>query len=94
MEEYLLPYLKFVDPTLDKYGMLQQCSLYNIRAYLESSEKIVLIGNRDDVILDKDDLKFIDTVFGERAKLFDWGGHCGNIMFTPFVEAMIGMVKP
>jgi len=79
---------------MDRYTMMQQCSLYDIRTYLMETDKIVVIGNRNDVILNEHDLKFIDSVFGNRAKLYPSGGHCGNIMYTPFVETMLEMVKP
>ena len=94
VEEYLLPYLQYLQPGLDRYTMIRQCSLYDIRTYLMETDKIVVIGNRDDVILNEHDLTFIATVFGDRAKLFPTGGHCGNLMYTPFVETMLGMVKP
>lgn len=94
MEEYLLPYLQHLQPGLDRYTMMRQCSLYDIRTYLGQTDKIVLIGNRDDVILNEHDLKFITSVFGTRAKLYPSGGHCGNLMYTPFVESMLSMVKP
>lgn len=94
MDEYLLPYLNHLKPGLDRYTMIQQCSLYPIRSYLMETDKIVLIGNRDDVILNELDVKFLETVFGSRAKFFPTGGHCGNIMFPPFVKAMLEMVKP
>ena len=94
MEEFLLPYLQHLQPGLDRYTMMRQCSLYDIRSYLKETDKIVLIGNRNDVILNEHDLAFIDSVFGDRARMFPTGGHCGNMMFSPFVEAMIGMVQP
>lgn len=93
MEEYLMPYLQHLQPGLDRYTMMRQCSLYDIRSYLVKTDKIVLIGNKDDVILNEHDLKFIDSVFGSRAKLYPSGGHCGNMMYTHFVEQMLSMMK-
>jgi hypothetical protein len=94
LNEFLLPYLKSLNPGMDRYTLLQKSSLYDIRTYLKKTEKIVLIGNRDDVILNDHDLSFIDGVFGDRATFFPTGGHCGNLMSTPFVEAMLEKVKP
>lgn len=94
LAEYLLPFLQYKQPGMDRYTMLQECSLYPIRSYLMQTDKIQLIGNRDDVILNEHDLRFIDTVFGDRAQLFPSGGHCGNMMYTSFVEAMIRKVQP
>ena len=94
MDEFLLPYLKHLDPGLDRYSMIRECSLYPIRTYLKDAGSIVLIGNRDDVILNSDDLSFIESVFGSRAHLFPTGGHCGNMMYPTFAKAMLEMVKP
>jgi len=93
MDEYLLPYLRRMEPTLDRYTMIQRCSLYPIRSYLKETQKIVLIGNRDDIILNENDVRFIEDTFGGRARLFPSGGHCGNMMYGPFVESMLEMLK-
>ena len=93
MGEFLLPYLQHLYPGMDHYTLLQKSSLYAIRTYLKETDKIVLIGNRNDVILNEHDLSFIDSVFGDRATLFPTGGHCGNLMFTPFVKTMLEKVK-
>jgi acetyl esterase/lipase len=94
MDEFLLPFLQHLDPSMDRYTLMRQCSLYDIRSYLMEADKVVLIGNSDDVILNGNDLAFIDSVFGARARLYPTGGHCGNMMYGPFVEAMVAMVKP
>jgi len=94
MDEFLLPYLQHLTPGLDRYSMIKECSLYPIRTYLKGADKILLIGNRDDVILNGEDLAFIESVFGTRAKLFSSGGHCGNLMHPSFAKAMVEMVKP
>ncbi|MEF2232021.1 MAG: alpha/beta hydrolase [Pseudodesulfovibrio sp.] len=93
MDEYLLPYLKHLDPALDRYTMIQRCSLYPIRSFLMAADRIVLIGNRDDVILNENDVRFIEGVFGDRARLFPSGGHCGNMMYGPFVETLLELLK-
>jgi len=94
MEEFLLPYLKYLQPGLNRSTFMRQCSLYEIRSYLAETDKIMLIGNRDDVILDKRDIIFIESVFGSRAKLYPSGGHCGNMGYTHFVERMLSMLRP
>ncbi len=93
LEEYLLPYIQYLQPGMDRCTFLRQCSLYDIRSYLATTDTVMVIGNRDDVILSDHDLKFIDTVFRDRAKLYPSGGHCGNMMYTPFVEQMLAMIQ-
>ncbi|WP_041720415.1 alpha/beta fold hydrolase [Pseudodesulfovibrio piezophilus] len=94
LDEYLLPFIQYMKPGLDRRTVLRQCSLKDISEYLKTTDKIVLIGNRDDVILDRDDLRFIENTFGSRAFLFPTGGHCGNMRHPAFVETMVRMVRP
>ncbi|XXJ21115.1 alpha/beta hydrolase [Desulfovibrio caledoniensis] len=94
LDEYLLPYLRYNDPTVTRAGALERCSLESIRDWLEKTDKVVVVGNRDDVILDGKDVRFLETVFGSRAHLFEHGGHCGNMMYPAFVRVMQDMVRP
>lgn len=93
MNEFLLPYVQYVQPEIDYYTFMRQCSLYDIRSYLKTADSIRVIGNRDDVILNENDLGFIDEVFGQRARLFPSGGHCGNLMYAPFTQTMVEMMR-
>lgn len=93
MEEYLLPYIKQLHPEMDRWAFIRQCSLYDIRDYLKTADKVVVIGNVNDPILNEYDLKFLDTVFGDRAVLHPVGGHCGNMMFSPFVKKMLELME-
>ncbi|QGY40166.1 alpha/beta hydrolase [Pseudodesulfovibrio cashew] len=92
MDEYLLPYVRHLEPDVDRYEFIQRCSLYAIRSYLAETDKIELLGNRDDVILNENDIRFIESVFGGRASLYPTGGHCGNMMYPHFVKRMLAML--
>lgn len=94
LDEFLLPYLRYGDPTITRTEALRRSSLEAIRDWLETTDKVEVVGTRDDVILDKQDERFLETVFGERAHLFEHGGHCGNMMHPAFVRAMKEMVRP
>ncbi|OIQ49362.1 Alpha/beta hydrolase family protein [Pseudodesulfovibrio hydrargyri] len=94
LDEYLLPYLRYNDPTVTRAGALWRSSLESIRDWLEKADKVEVVGTRDDVILDAQDLRFLETVFGDRAHLFEHGGHCGNMMHPAFVRAMKDLVRP
>jgi pimeloyl-ACP methyl ester carboxylesterase len=94
LDEYLLPYLRYNDPTITRAGALERCSLESIRGWLEKTDKVEVVGNRDDVILDEKGVRFLETVFGRRAHLFEHGGHCGNMMYPAFVRVIKEMVQP
>lgn len=84
IDEYLLPYLQFIKPGTTKGDLIKKCNLDIIQDYLKGSDKIFVIGNSDDIILNEEDLDFLQKTFGERAIFFKRGGHCGNLMFKPF----------
>ena len=45
--------------------------------------------NLDDVILDEGEIDFFPRVFGDRAKLYPLGGHCGNMQYVDNVSHML-----
>lgn len=93
VDEYLLPYLQFLNPGKTKGELVRNCDLSSIRDYLSNSEKIFVLGNEDDIILNNADVDFLRKTFGDRAFLFPRGGHCGNIMFEPFARKAQELIK-
>ena len=67
--------------------------MQHIEAYLRNSSKIVLMGNEDDPILTPEDLVFLKDVFGSRAKIYPYGGHCGNMSYRENVAYMLNFFK-
>ncbi|WP_051249677.1 hypothetical protein [Maridesulfovibrio zosterae] len=93
IDEYLLPYLQFIKPGTTKGDVVKNCSLNSIVDYLSETDKIMVLGNEDDIILNQHDVDFIRKTFGSRAVLFPRGGHCGNLMFKPFASKAQEMLK-
>ena len=89
----LLPYYKAKYPELTQQRAIEIDSLYHIEAYLRNSPKIGLMGNEDDFILTPQELSFLKYVFGSRAKIYPYGGHCGNMSYTENVEYMLNFLK-
>jgi hypothetical protein len=49
-----------------------------------------VITNRNDILLDADDLHWIGSTFGKhRASLFDQGGHLGNLGSPVVLDAVV-----
>jgi hypothetical protein len=92
-DELLFPYYKAKYPELTQERAIEIVGLHNIQAYLEKSPKIGLMGNEDDLILTPQDLNFLKYVFGSRAKLYPYGGHCGNMSYTENVDYMLNFFK-
>ena len=92
-DELLFPYYKAKYPDLTQEMAIRIVSLRNIENYLRTSPKIGLMGNEDDLILTPQDLAFLKDVFGSRAKIYPYGGHCGNMSYTENVEYMLNFFK-
>jgi len=92
-DELLFPYYKAKHPELTHERAIEIVSLHTIEAYLRNSPKIGLMGNEDDLILTSGDLAFLKNVFGSRAQIYPYGGHCGNMSYTENVEHMLNFFK-
>lgn len=93
IDEYLLPYLQFLTPGVTKGELVKNCDLVSIKDYLSKSDKIFVLGNEDDIILNTEDVDFLREVFDKRAILFPRGGHCGNMMFKPYALKALELIK-
>jgi hypothetical protein len=91
--ELLFPYYKAKHPHITPETAIEIDSLYYIEGYLRSTAKIGLMGNEDDLILTTEDLAFLKSVFGSRAKIYPFGGHCGNMSYRENVEHMLHFFK-
>jgi hypothetical protein len=68
-------------------------SLTTIEDYLQRSEKIEVMHNQDDIILESGEIDFFPRVFGERAKIYPRGGHLGNLQFVENATHMVNVFK-
>lgn len=88
-EEGLLPYYQKKDPGLQRIEMIDRLSLESIENYLSNADKISMVTNADDIILAEGDLTLLKEIFGDRGKIFPYGGHCGNMDEKVWVEHML-----
>ncbi len=52
-----------------------------------------MISNRDDVVLERGEVKFLTDTFGARAKVFPTGGHLGNLEQREVIDYMVQYFK-
>jgi len=45
--------------------------------------------NADDIILEPGEIDFFTDVFGDRATIYPFGGHCGNMNYRDNVARMV-----
>ena len=77
--ELFSPYFQNKYPGTTEQMLIDNLSLFRLEEYLRQSEKIGLVHNADDIILAPGELDYLLGVFGDRAKLYPRGGHCGNL---------------
>jgi hypothetical protein len=87
--EFFYPYYRDHDGVTDRDSFVATASLTHIEDYLRNSPKISVMHNEDDIILEPGEIDFFRDVFGERAKIYPYGGHCGNMGYRDNVAHMI-----
>lgn len=88
---YFYPYIKQQQPDISRSELIEQMSLIEIEDYLRNSPKIEVIHNQDDIILEQGEIDFFPRVFGDRAKIYPRGGHCGNMDYRDNVAHMVSV---
>ncbi len=88
-----LPHFKALDPTVTEKDMIAEMSLKSVEEYLRNTPKIGLVHNADDIIMNPGEIDYLKDVFGSRATIYPYGGHCGNMAYPDNVAKMVGFFK-
>jgi predicted alpha/beta-fold hydrolase len=91
-DNLLYPFYKATSPSLSPGEIIAESSLESIEPYLRTAEKIRLVTNVDDIILAPGDIEFLRRAFGDRARIFPTGGHCGNMRDKHVAAAMLQLL--
>lgn len=89
--EFFYPYYRDEFPQFSRDEFISALSLQSITPYLRDTAKISLMHNVDDVILSRGDIDYLREVFGNRARIYPYGGHCGNLSHRDNVAHMLGV---
>lgn len=87
-----LPHVLATEPGMTRERLIERESLRRIEGYLRRDPRIVLLGTQDDIILSREEMLWLADVFGERARLFPTGGHCGSMDQREFVAEMLKLL--
>ena len=87
-DQHMLPWTQKVEPSITREDMIARLGLVAIEDYLKTAQKISVVTNADDIILQAGEVDYLRSVFGERAQIFERGGHCGNMDRKSFVAYM------
>lgn len=86
---FFFPYYRADYPGVTRDEFISEISLRHIADYLRQADKITVMHNADDVILEPGEIDFFPEVFGERATIYPHGGHCGNMSYRDNVLRMV-----
>ena len=84
-----IPTTASVRPDVTLEQLVAQDSLRALGAYLRNTPKIGLIHNADDILLSAADLEFLNNAFGNRARIYPTGGHCGNMAYKDNIAYLV-----
>ncbi|MCP5123605.1 MAG: alpha/beta hydrolase [Pseudomonadales bacterium] len=87
--DFFYPFYKADYPDMSRDEFISAISLREIADYLRNSPKITVMHNQNDVILEPGEIEFFNEVFGDRATIYPYGGHCGNMNYTENVAHMV-----
>lgn len=72
----------------------RHANLRHVTTGLSSNPKACVITNRNDILLDADDLRWLRSTFRNgRLSLFDEGGHLGNLGSPAVLDAVVSHLE-
>ena len=89
---YFYPYHKALEPDISREALIEQMSLATIEDYLASTDKIFMMHNADDLILEAGEIDYLMQLFGDRGKVFPYGGHMGNMEHRDYIGHMLAVM--
>jgi hypothetical protein len=85
----LYPYYRETAPDATFEELVARDGLQEIGGFLRDTPKLGLMHNADDILLIAGDLQFLEDVFGDRARIYPRGGHCGNLAYRDNIAYLI-----
>jgi len=93
VDQMVIPYLQKKYPGKSRKQLLGEASLHHIEDFLAGNAQVRVVTNRDEIILALGELEYMVGLLGDRIKVFDHGGHCGNIDSKESVADMVAFLK-
>ncbi|MDD5462259.1 MAG: alpha/beta hydrolase [Methylococcales bacterium] len=94
VETFLIPRLRRAGKPIDLKALDFQNSIRAIRPVLENNQSVFLMHNLDDVLISREDIAYLEKIFGDRAIIYPHGGHLGNLWYPENKKHMLDVFKP
>jgi pimeloyl-ACP methyl ester carboxylesterase len=92
-DEYFLPFIRAKQPGLTREDVIAALGFRSIEGFLKAAPGIGVLTNEDDFILTPEDLAYLRTLFGSRAKIYPRGGHMGNLEYRTTMTDLVAFFK-
>jgi len=69
-------------------------SLREVKPLIEKNPAIFLMHNLDDILISPEDIVYLEKIFGDRAIIYPYGGHLGNLWYPDNKKHMLQVFKP
>jgi hypothetical protein len=94
IDQLLLPYWNRDGRHLSRSRLIAEDDLHQIAPFLAADKNIAVFTNADDPILDADEVGFLRSTFGKRARIRPYGGHMGNLDYKKTIHAIQDYFSP
>lgn len=82
----MLPFYRAQEPDITEEGFKARLGLEALSRFIKDADNMYMVTSRDDIILAPGEADKLAGLFGARARLFERGGHCGNMDRQYFVD--------
>lgn len=89
----LYPHYLETRPGVSFQEFAHRDSLRVLDDFLRRADNIGLMHNKDDILIDEEELNFLEDVFGSRAQIYPKGGHVGNLLYRDNVAYVINFFR-
>ncbi|HET7313375.1 hypothetical protein [Salinisphaera sp.] len=94
IDQLLVPYWNRHGRHVSKAALISEADLHRIAPFLAHDDDIAVFTNADDPILAADEVDFLKTTFGDRARIRPNGGHLGNLAYKKTIHALQDYFRP
>jgi hypothetical protein len=92
-DKMVVPWWQEKHPGDTRDDIIRKVSLTGIEDYLRTNKSVGVMTNKDDIILGPGDIEYLQDVLGDRATIYPYGGHCGNMEYAQNVTDMLNFFK-
>jgi hypothetical protein len=95
VQKFLIPHLrKTGQKGMDIKTLGAVDSLRDIGPILQKNQTAFLMHNQDDIFVSKSDVAYLNKLFGDRATIYPYGGHLGNLWYSENKKHILDVFKP